>query len=104
MEFDINKSLILKLPELNANGLYYLLKNKQFKVEGKALMKENITGKDFISILSNLNGLPILKDDFNFSFETIEKLKILYLEFYRFRRETLKQFLEDERPFYWFTK
>ena len=100
MEFDVYTSLILKLPDLNPDGLYFVLKKKNLKAEGKALKKEKITGKDFISILSSFHGLPILKDDFNFSEETVEKMKKLYSEIYKFRREILKQFLEEERPFY----
>ena len=95
-------TFIMQLPELNSMGLYYLLKNKKFKIEGKVFRKENITGKEFIAIMSSYHGLPILEEDLGFSKDTVDKLKTLYLGIYKQRRETLKQFLENERPFYWF--
>ena len=97
-----NNILVLRLPDLNPRALYNLLKKKGFQKEAEALYAENISGNDFISILSNYHGIPILFEDFHLSEDSVEKLKLLYLDFYRYRRKTLKNLLEKERPFYYF--
>ena len=97
-----NNSLVLKLPELNAKSLFVFLKKKGYLNEAKIFYRENICGKDFISMLSNQQGLPILFDDFHFSEFVVEQLKELYLFIFKYRRSALRDSLYSERPFYWF--
>jgi hypothetical protein len=97
--FLFNNSLVLQLPDLNANGLFLLLKRKGFIKESKLFFKEGINGKEFISLMSNSNGLPILKEDFKFTEQEIQKLEELYYFIYKLRRIHYKKNFEKEIPY-----
>ena len=95
-----NNSLVLNLPDLNPKGLYMMLKKKGYTKEAKMFLKEGINGNEFILMMSNLNGMPILEQDFKLSFDEIERLKKFYIFIFKLRRVHHKQLFEKEIPYY----
>ena len=98
--FERNNNLIFRLPDLNARELYILLKRKQLKSQARRFYRENICGSEFISIVSNFHGSPILREDLRLTQGEIEELQRLYLFIYKLRRIKYKKLLEKEIPYY----
>ena len=99
--FQQNNSQVERLPEIDSRGLYLMLKKKGMEKEGKRFYNEGIVGKEFISLMSNCKGLPILLEDLQFTMEQIEKLMQLYMFIFKLRRIQTKKTNDLERPYYW---
>ena len=98
--FEWNNSLVFKLPDLSSKELYCLLSKKNLFTQAKKFYKENVNGSEFISIISNYHGMPILIEDFEFSEKEIEELKNLYIFIFKLRRIHFKKLIKKEIPFY----
>ena len=92
--------LIFRMRELIPSELEMLLKNNNFVEEAEIFKNEQVDGSGFIVLLTEKEGIELIKEELGVAPQRIQKLKVFYKQIFEFRLQFCKDCDKDEIPFY----